>query len=344
MTIASSFHNRAMPGGRREQGKGERAEGQAQKQPGEGMRPSVEIRPCEAAMASEELIGFASRCCERAWAIRPPDEKAVGEMRLAQDMDPAALAMAFVNGAPEGLCAVGLPRSPGKATLRFLGVVPQGRGQGIGRMLERHAVQLAKSRGVEEIQTPGIDSRNLGGLAFLDRLGWTPRPDAGIRMLRDLEGLPAVNLPEGYAIRSFRDGDAEHLMRIKNAAFAGEATGSRAWTPADVQREYMDSPHFRPERVFLAIHGEEPVGTTAAWVWTHEGREVGLIHWVAVVPEHRGKGLGEALNVHALQYMRARGHREAILNTNAALHSAVRLYHRLGFRDVWRNVVHFKRL
>ena len=307
------------------------------------MSEGVEIRACDAAVSDADLMALSARYCAGAEGVRPPDEKALAQMRAAQARDPAALALAFAAGTPVGVCAVGMPEK-GEASLRLLCVIPARRRQGIGRALEAHAVETARRQGCGEVRTPAVDSRNLAGVAFLEGLGWTPGPDASIRMWRDLEDLPPVSLPEGYAIRTYREGDAAHLMRIKNAAFAGERAGSRAWTVEDVRKEYTDAPQFQPERVFFAVCGEEPVGTTTAWTWTHEGREVGLIHWVAVTPEHRGRGLGEALNVRALRHMKDMGHREAILNTNAALQSAVRLYHRLGFRDVWRQVAYFKKL
>jgi ribosomal protein S18 acetylase RimI-like enzyme len=61
---------------------------------------------------------------------------------------------------------------------------------------------------------------------------------------------------------------------------------------------------------------------------------MGLVHWVAVDPGHRGRRLGEALLAAALHAMKARGHTEAFLNTNPALAAAVQLYERLGFVPV----------
>ena len=74
-----------------------------------------------------------------------------------------------------------------------------------------------------------------------------------------LENLPEVSLPEGYCIRSYQPGDHEHWTRICAAAFER--------TPEDFPFDRMmrkDVP-FRPDRIFFACCGEEPVGTTAAW-------------------------------------------------------------------------------
>ena len=75
-------------------------------------------------------------------------------------------------------------------------------------------------------------------------------------------------------------------------------------------------------------------GTTTAWEAEFEGRRMGLVHWVAVDPAHRGRRLGEALLAAALRAMKARGRTEMFLNTNPALATAVKLYERLGFAPV----------
>lgn len=303
------------------------------------------IRACDATISDAALVTLAARCCADAEGLWPPDEKGLARMRAAQEVDPAALALAVEAGGPVGVCAVGLPKEGDAAFLRLLGVCPEHRRRGIGRALEAHAVDVARRHGFRILRTESaLNVRNQAGVAFLDRLGWEPHSAASVRMWRNLEDLSPVSLPEGYTLRTYRAGDEAAFVRIKNAAFAGETGGGRDWTLEDFQKEYLGSPYFRPERVFFAVYGEEPVGTTTAWTMMHEGREVGLIHWVAVVPEHRRRGLGEALNVRAMHCLKEMGYREAILNTNASLKSAVRLYHRLGFRDVCRWVVYFRRL
>lgn len=307
------------------------------------MSDSGPVRPYDGSMADAELAGLFARCAEGAEGLAPPDGEGVGRLRAAQKIDLGCLALAVCGERPVGVCAVALPEGPDRAELRFLGVCPEQRRRGIGRALEAHAVALARRQGRGAIRTGSpLDSRNTAGVAFLERAGWHPVRGASLRMWRSLEDLPPVELAGGYAIRSYAPGDEAAFVRIKNAAFAGEHGGGRDWTAADFQKEYLDSPHFRPGRVFFAVCNGEPVGTTTAWTAMHEGREVGLIHWVAVAPEHRQKGLGWALNVQALHRLREMGYREAILNTNETLASAVRLYRRLGFRELHRRAAYEK--
>jgi ribosomal protein S18 acetylase RimI-like enzyme len=59
---------------------------------------------------------------------------------------------------------------------------------------------------------------------------------------------------------------------------------------------------------------------------------LGAIQNLGVVPAHRGRGLGEALLLQALQGFRAQGSLQALLEVTARNDPAVRLYRRVGFR------------
>ena len=52
---------------------------------------------------------------------------------------------------------------------------------------------------------------------------------------------------------------------------------------------------------------------------------------MGVSPSHQGQGIGERLVRAAIEYARASGATMMFLDTNSALHSAIRLYERLGF-------------
>ncbi len=157
-----------------------------------------------------------------------------------------------------------------------------------------------------------------------------------MRMTRRLEELPPVVVPAGYRLRAYRPGDEEGWVRLINAAFATE---KRAFEPLEHAAFEQEFPTARGESRDWILLAERQgdgslAGTTAAWETEYQGRRVGLVHWVAVDPAHRGHRLGEALLTAALRALRARGHREAILNTDVALEAAVRLYERLGFAPV----------
>jgi mycothiol synthase len=154
-----------------------------------------------------------------------------------------------------------------------------------------------------------------------------------MKMTRSLDDLPSVIVPEGYHLRPYRSGDEEGWVRLVNAAFSTEQRLFDPLTRASFEKEFPVSKGERREWILFAERVEDGAlaGTTAAWEAEFEGRRMGLVHWVAVDPAHRGHRLGEALLSAALHAMRARGYSEVFLNTDPALAAAVQLYERLGF-------------
>jgi mycothiol synthase len=157
-----------------------------------------------------------------------------------------------------------------------------------------------------------------------------------MRMIRSLSHLPPVVVPAGYRLRPYRVGDEEAWVHLLNAAFATEEKKSTPMERASFEKEYPLSGGCDRNWILFAERIEDGalVGTTTAWEADLEGKRMGLVHWVAVEPAHRGRGLGDALLAAALHAMRARGHTEAFLNTDVVLRAAVRLYERMGFERV----------
>jgi GNAT superfamily N-acetyltransferase len=155
-------------------------------------------------------------------------------------------------------------------------------------------------------------------------------------MLRLLSDLPRLSVPAGYRLRTYRVGDEEGWVHLINAAFSTEKRTFEPLVRESFEREFPVSHSEDRAWILMAERIEDGAlaGTTAAWEAEFEGRRMGLVHWVAVDPAHRGKRLGEALLAAALHAMRGRGHTEVFLNTNPALSAAVRLSERLGFVPV----------
>lgn len=109
----------------------------------------------------------------------------------------------------------------------------------------------------------------------------------------NLDGLGEVVLPSGYQIRSYREGDEAAWAKIVNNSLGGQ------WNAKSCHRDLTGCPQFRPGGLFFAIHKDNPVGTTCAWTGSINEKEVGQVHMVGVIPEHRGKRLGYALCLRA---------------------------------------------
>ena len=150
------------------------------------------------------------------------------------------------------------------------------------------------------------------------------------RPLRDPLGdrLPEPALPSGVTVRTFEPGrDEEGWLRLNALAFAHHPEQG-AWTRIDLDlREQED--WFDPAGFFLA----ERDGRLAGFHWTkvHDGR-TGEVYVVGVDPAEQGSGLGRALTLTGLRYLRDdRGLAEVMLYVDETNRAAVRMYTSLGF-------------
>ena len=151
-----------------------------------------------------------------------------------------------------------------------------------------------------------------------------------LRMVRpDLENLPALEVPAGYAVRTYQDGDDVHWANIINASFGGERTA------AHTRREIIDREVFDPEGLFFATFQGTPIGTACTWKRSTDEREVGYLHMVGVGSKHAGHGLGKCVSLCVLHHLKAHGFICAMLDTDDFRLPAVKTYLNLSFSPVY---------
>jgi len=171
---------------------------------------------------------------------------------------------------------------------------------------------------------------------------WTPFTDSPrvryfkrYRMEIDLDGLPAPELPVGYAFLgwhpSLLDRHAEALYAgffqgVDTIVFPslGDRVGCRC-----LMTEITRRPGFEPWATWLLTCAGEPAGTVQG---IRERSGMGAIQNIGVAWGHRGRGLGHALVLQALHGFRLSGLGRVFLEVTAENDAAVRLYRRLGFR------------
>jgi tRNA-Thr(GGU) m(6)t(6)A37 methyltransferase TsaA len=145
----------------------------------------------------------------------------------------------------------------------------------------------------------------------------------------DLAGLPPVEMPEGYSLRTYRPGDEAAWAKIMDT---GIRRPDRDWTPELVRERLIDRPQFDPASLFFIVARDgEPVATACAWTRVPGETEVGMVHMVCCRPEHRGRRLGYWVTLAVLHRFRERGFREADLSTDDFRLAAIRTYLDLGF-------------
>jgi len=169
------------------------------------------------------------------------------------------------------------------------------------------------------------------------------------QMRRSLQArIGRPQLADGITIRTFDVGmDEDTWIALNARAFAGHPEQG-AWTRADLDlREH--EPWFDPDGFFLA----ERDGRLVGFHWTkihgqdghepgHEHGAIGEVYVVGVDPDERGTGLGRALTLVGMHYLRSRGLFQVMLYVDETNTAAIGLYASLGFTH-WDTDVMFAR-
>ncbi|TMM39238.1 MAG: mycothiol synthase [Actinobacteria bacterium] len=156
--------------------------------------------------------------------------------------------------------------------------------------------------------------------------------------------LPAPELPVGVTLRGFRPGEDDEGWVALNARAFADLPDQGRWTLRDL-RVRMAEPWFDPGGFILA----ERDGALMGFHWTkvhgnasHDHAPIGEVYVLGIDPAAHGLGLGRALSLAGLRYLRGRGLDQAMLYVDEANVRAVALYQNLGFAR-WSTDVLFQR-
>jgi ribosomal protein S18 acetylase RimI-like enzyme len=150
------------------------------------------------------------------------------------------------------------------------------------------------------------------------------------RMRIELEQqLPAPEWPDGYGVRTMREGEDRRFYDAQMTSFAD--TWMFAPEPYESWRHYMvDDSVFDPALWLVVEQGDDLAGILIARAPENEPG-VGWIRILGVVPEHRQRGLGQALLRHSFRDFAGSGFDAVGLGVDAENPTgAVRLYERAG--------------
>ena len=142
--------------------------------------------------------------------------------------------------------------------------------------------------------------------------------------------IKRFKLPPGYSFCMFTFGDEADWARIEASVLEFDDAVEALIYFCDERLHYLRELELRC--MFVKTSGGEKVATASAW-WNYtRKRRDPWLHWVAVKPEHQGKGLGKAIVGETLHLMKAiEGDRDYYLHTQTWSHRAVEIYEKAGF-------------
>jgi mycothiol synthase len=295
--------------------------------PAAGVRVDVS-GPLPAATAAE-VLALVGRAAEED-GVSPLSEHVMLHLRYGGDAR-ARNVLAWQDGRLAGYAHLD-PTDPVEGPAAEMVVDPALRRQGVGLILGQAMSREAGGSGLR-LWAHG----ELPAAARLAAAAGFSRSRALWQMRRSLQtriGRP--QLADGIGVRTFVPGqDEEAWVRLNHRAFARHPEQG-AWTTEDLELRERE-PWFDASGFFLA----ERAGTLAGFHWTkihgdhdsadHGHEAIGEVYVVGVDPDERGTGLGRALTLIGLRYLRARGLAQVMLYVDESNSAAIGLYESLGF-------------
>ncbi|MBB5871615.1 GNAT superfamily N-acetyltransferase [Allocatelliglobosispora scoriae] len=240
---------------------------------------------------------------------------------VALDPDGAIVAWAFIEngaGGPREFVEVYVDPARGAAARRTLLMlalarVPQ-------RAAELGHPRITARAGAIPTETEYIALLKEVGFTFIKRYA---------RMLIELPVSLPQELPEGVEIRTITRDDLPVFHRVFDTAFRDTPDYQPAPLDVFLQR-YVDSAEVRWDEWFLATVDGEPAGVLQSSDQALDQNE-GWVKHLAVLKEHRRRGVGQALLARAFGVYASKGRTLAGLGVDLANPTeAVRLYHAVG--------------
>ncbi len=297
-------------------------------------------------LASMAEVVTRSREADGYELVKTIDELAA-EFTNPPDFDPAAdVVLAEAEGRIVGLARMWRRERQG-GTLGYqhsVELVPEWRRPGLRDALfdynERHAGSLAAQ---DSKKRPHL----LALWAYAEENEWKAlavrhgyrETQHFLDLVRSLDDLPEIPLPEGIEVRPAMPADVRKVWDLDREASREEWGFSEARYDDAHLDAFRRSPDFQPDLWQLAWDGDTLVGMVLPFILDEEnrryGRRQGHTENVCVREGYRRRGIARALLARSLRVLRDRGMDEATLGTEVENpHRALRVYESLGFRIV----------
>ena len=142
-----------------------------------------------------------------------------------------------------------------------------------------------------------------------------------------------------FNIRKMNEADIEEAVSVSRETLDNEAIRFEEGKYPKEAHEFYRGNHTkekyledleRKDRINLvAVLGGKVIGVTKATISERGG--LSFLGWTCVQPSEQGKGYGELMVRHVLDYCKSQGSHKISLNTLPMLKPAINLYLKLGF-------------
>lgn len=298
------------------------------------VRDGVEARTIEDADAAELAVSLLDRI-EARLEVPPVDESERLRLRSLARTDETSphwhAVLACRAREPTGYAGVVVPGGVAGPASGDVVVARDGNGVGAALGVLLHVVaRLASVHGARTIEV-WLRRATPAELAVAREEGFDVTRRLAV-LGRALDSLPPVDDPSDVEIRGFRDDDADAVVDVLSAAYAGTPDGGWTRRQFDERRVYD---WFDPTDLLVA----ETYEGIVAVHWTKRRDEAtGEVYNLAVHPGAQGGGLGGAMLRAGLAHLAARGCAEVILWVDHANERGLRLYGAHGFETRWEDV------
>ncbi len=254
--------------------------------------------------------------------------------------DDAGMFIAEFDGKPVGCVNAFIDKeiNEKKGFIRMLGVVPEYRKKGIGRQLLMRALESLRERGMECAETE-IQDDKIAGKNLLESMDFRP-VRAFSRMTMDLSNIPSeIGENKDITIKMMKKGSEEDiklLVWLVNEAFK-EHYNYRPETVEDIRLWFQRIPSWLYYEFFFVYLQDKHVGFIVVKIDKkyNESRKkkAGYIQTMGVIKPYRRRGIGKALMLHGLHFLKSKGMEEVELDVDDSNPThALELYEKTGFK------------
>lgn len=281
--------------------------------------------------------------------FRPITMEDMEKFEKSPNFDATGMFIAEWNGEPVGCvnAYVDKKREEKKGFIRTLGVIPEFRRRGIGKTLVEKAFERLRERGMKRVES-WTEKDKVACKSLFESMGFQ-LIRVFSHMRRSLETIPSdigehKEVKIGVMQRNMDD--IKLLNWLENETFK-EHFDFRPQTIEETRYFVETRPWCDIAEYFFAYLNDKPVGHVGVGIDTkfikYKGIRRGWIMTIGVLKPLRIKGIGTALMLHGLKFLKSKGMNEAELGVDDSNPTkAIELYKKVGFKVVKKDLTYLK--